>query len=638
MEENEKNKSFIEEPIELYCSSSLNQGVRSTFSTRKAKSFKHNNFLFTPTNANNNKFSLCNTIMLPFVVNDISNPEEKNMKAKSNRVILSKETLFSLKKENIKLKLDKSKDINDDKNANNNILEKNESNNRGLSEKGSFKERKSPMEINPFFLGKAFSFSNNNKKDNNSTNIKPIKSAFIPDNLKGDNNKETNDGFLNREKSKSVFCADERNNKKSSIIIKPEDDDKSVKVENKDDKVNDKNSEVKKDKEKVIRLRGLKRKITFNMETKFTKREKDKNKTLDKEQSKRKEKSKDKDKEKEDSIKKKKEKDKEKEKGKNISKTNFKYNITIDKRRQSYYFSNKCITNTFNINFYNTIKKNKLDNSSLDEKNLEKKNSKRKKKLSKTKEELKKYKSNNKYKAYSQSKGITSLKEYIKTKESDGIKNANNDSSSSSKSLEQKNIRVKNKRYNSKKELKRINIKRKDSDSEKKEKKKQKLRRGRTFVIEEEDDEDNQNNKNTEKKINDKKEEKDKEEKVKEDKAKKKSSIKQLFVKEKDSNKDCNKDKDNYSDDRNKINKCLTADLRRKKNCSMFEKNIRAGKLSNSSKNKKGSCNMVLNLFGNHYPNKNKNDIDFEFALKNNLKKMQFNLFSKDKFTNTEFR
>ena len=159
MIENEKNISFIEEPIELYCSSSLNQGVRSIFSTRKSKSFKHNHFSFTPSNSNSNKFSLCNTIMLPFVVtNEISSQEEINMKAKSNRVIASKETLFSLKKENIKLQLDTSKeensDINDDKNTNNNILEKKESN--ILSEKGDFKERKSPMEINPFFLVKRF--------------------------------------------------------------------------------------------------------------------------------------------------------------------------------------------------------------------------------------------------------------------------------------------------------------------------------------------------------------------------------------------------------------------------------------------------------------------------------------------------
>ena len=642
MEENEKNISFVEEPLVSYCTSSLNQGVCAIFSNRKSKSFRHTHFSFTPTNTNNNKFSLCNTIMLPFITNETLNKEENYMKNKSNRLITSKDTLFSLKKENTKLKLDISKeeniDINDDKNINNIILEKKESNNGGLYGEDNFKEKKSPMEINPFFLGKTFSFN-----INNNNNIKPIKNAVNSDQLKDENNNEKNDdlkGFLNREKSKSVFYADERIDKKNSIQIKEEDDDKSEKIGKKNNKMKSKNSflniksEVKKDKEKQTKQRGFKRKITFNMETKFTKREKEKNKTLDKEQNKRKEKSKDK--EKEDSIKKKKDKDKDKDKdkGKNkdLSRTNFKYNITIDKRRQSYYFSNKCITNTFNINFFNTIKKNRLDNSSVDEKNLRKKNTKRKNKLSKTKDEVKKNKSNNKYKTYSQSKGIASLKEYIKIKELNEIKNDNDSfSSRTSKSFEHKNIEVKNKRYNSKKEIKSINIKRKDSDSEKKDKKKQKIKRGRTFVIEEEEDEDNPNNKNSEKKMNDKKEEKDKEEKCKEEKAKKKSSTKQLVIKEKESS----KDKDNNSDDKNKISKCLTADLRRKKNYSIFEKNLRGGKLSNSSKSKKGVGRMVMNLFGNNY--KNKNDIDFEFALKNNLKKMQFNLFSKDKFTNTEF-
>jgi len=643
MEENEKNISFTEEPIISYYSSSLNLGVGAMFSSRNPKSFKYTHFSFTPSTSNNNKFSLCNTIMIPYITNEISTKEENKIKSKSNRIAASKDTLFSLKKDNTKLNLDISKEenshIKDDKSVDNNILEKKENNSGGLYERGNSQERKSTMEINPFFFGKTFSFSINNKN-----NIKQIKSAVNVDQLKGENNKEKNEelkGFLNREKSKSVFCSDDRIDKKSPIKIKQEDDDKSEKIRKKNDKINAKNSflntksEVKKDKDKPIKQRAFKRKITFNMETKFNKRDKEKNKTLDKEQNKRKEKSRDK--EKEDSIKKKKDKDKDKGKNKELSRTNFKYNITIDKRRQSYYFSNKCISNTFNINFFNTIKKNRQDNSSVDEKNLGKKSTKRKNKLSKTKEEIKKNKPNNKYKTFSQSKGIASLKEYIKIKESDEFKNQkDNISSRSSKSVEHKKVEIKNKRYNSKKEIKRINIKRKDSDSEKKEKKKTKLKRGRTFVIEEEeDDEDNPSKKKSERKTIDKNEEKDKEEKCKEEKSKKKSSNKQL-IKEKESIKD--KDKDNDSDDKSKISKCLTADLRRKKNSSIFDKNLR-GKLSNSSKNKKGIGSMVMNLFGNNYQNKNKNknDIDFEFALKNNLKKMQFNLFSKDKFTNTEF-
>ena len=85
MEENEKNISYTEEPIVSYYSSSLNLGVCAIFSNRNSKSYKHSHFSFTPTNSNNNKFSLCNTIMLPSITNDISNPEENNKKNKNNR-------------------------------------------------------------------------------------------------------------------------------------------------------------------------------------------------------------------------------------------------------------------------------------------------------------------------------------------------------------------------------------------------------------------------------------------------------------------------------------------------------------------------------------------------------------------------
>ena len=48
--------------------------------------------------------------------------------------------------------------------------------------------------------------------------------------------------------------------------------------------------------------------------------------------------------------------------------------------------------------------------------------------------------------------------------------------------------------------------------------------------------------------------------------------------------------------------------------------------------------NSLSTLSNNKKKKKNtKTKFDFEFALKKNLKKMQFNLFSKDKFTNTEF-
>ena len=110
MEENEKNISFMEEPIVSYCTSSLNQGVRSFFSSRNSKSFKHAHISFTPSNSNTNIFSLCNTIMLPFIDNETISQEENNMKNKSIRFTASKDKIFSLKKDTIKLKLDISKE------------------------------------------------------------------------------------------------------------------------------------------------------------------------------------------------------------------------------------------------------------------------------------------------------------------------------------------------------------------------------------------------------------------------------------------------------------------------------------------------------------------------------------------------
>ena len=84
-EENDKSTSFCEEPRIYYYSSSLNLGVASIFSERNSKLIKEYNISFTPTNSsNNNKFSLCNTIMLPFITSELSLEEDKNNNYKSN--------------------------------------------------------------------------------------------------------------------------------------------------------------------------------------------------------------------------------------------------------------------------------------------------------------------------------------------------------------------------------------------------------------------------------------------------------------------------------------------------------------------------------------------------------------------------
>ena len=54
-----------------------------------------------------------------------------------------------------------------------------------------------------------------------------------------------------------------------------------------------------------------------------------------------------------------------------------------------------------------------------------------------------------------------------------------------------------------------------------------------------------------------------------------------------------------------------------------------------TSLKKKAQNITAINLFGKENKNKNQK-IDFDFALKNTIKKAQFNIFSKDKFSNTE--
>jgi len=664
-EESDKSISFCEEPRISYYSSSLNLGVASIFSDRSSKPYKQLNISVTPTHSN---FSLYNTIMLPFITTELTLGEDKNnnRNKKNNSCIIPKEKSSLLKKENTTFKTDTSKDeknnISDEKQLVNILIDNKEINNT-LDDK----KNNGTLEENPFFLGKAFSL-------NNFNNINPIKSnskvfEVIKKGNKNDKNSVKNDnkneleGFLNRDQCKSYIYND-NNGKQSSIMMDNDVENKSDNTINKRKKISTKNAFLKSQMDlnkKTSNLRQFKRKITFNME-KNIKKEKEKNKTMEKDIERNT--TLDKEKDKEDSLKIRNSKDKNK--NRNNSNTDLKYKMPKN-RRKSYYFSNKCV-NAYNINTLNTVsKKNKIDNESIDEKekNSDKKNSIKKNNLklrgqkkesklnSKIKDESKKISKNkisNKYKTFHQSKGITSLKEYIRIKDKEKNENKNDSSKEKSWNIEKekvKKIEEKNIRYNSKKELKRVILKRKDSDSEKKEKKKEKIKRGKTLVAEEENDnkENIKEKKTFDKKNIDEKEKEKEKDKNKEEKSRKKYSNKYLFLKEKDKEKEKERDKDKEKDrandsenNKNKINKCLTADLSRKKNFTIFDK-AEKGKMSNSSKKKISiGTSMVMNLFGSDIKKKKKkNNIDFEFALKNNLKKMQFNFFSKDKFTNTEF-
>jgi hypothetical protein len=149
--ENDKSTSFCEEPRISYYSSSLNLGVASIFSQRNSKPYKEFNILFTPSNSsNNNQFSLCNTIMLPFITTEISLDEDKNniyrnKNHKNNSCIMHRDKNLLLKKDNTTFKTDTSKD------EKNNISDEKQQTN--INNTLDDKKNNALLEENPFFFG-----------------------------------------------------------------------------------------------------------------------------------------------------------------------------------------------------------------------------------------------------------------------------------------------------------------------------------------------------------------------------------------------------------------------------------------------------------------------------------------------------
>ena len=83
-QDNDENDIYTSvEPVISYCSSSINCGVSTILSSREIRPSKKLDMLFTPISSiSNNSFSLCNTIMLPYIINeesiDISPNENKD--------------------------------------------------------------------------------------------------------------------------------------------------------------------------------------------------------------------------------------------------------------------------------------------------------------------------------------------------------------------------------------------------------------------------------------------------------------------------------------------------------------------------------------------------------------------------------
>ena len=606
--------SVCEEPKIYYYSTNANYGVRAYFSERNKKHTKYE-ISFTP-NTLENDFSLCNTIMKPSIkiegvinsnkslsCNNKNNVNDTNIK--NNSINFLRKSY--LQKDNTRAKTEISNEMkksNDEWQIKELLtqMKENNNNNENLEEKTVNQKENLNFEKNPYFIGNKANFTN---KNNNNKKI----DIYSED--------ENDDDFFNRGPSRSVF----RDDKKRCLIN--EDDEKSEKIIKKSSKLNIKKdffdlnnkNQKEKEKDKVLKEKIRKKKIKFSIK-------------------------KENEKKKEDSLKLK----------TNKMKSNNKNN---DNNLENYYHSNKCIVNNYNINIYKSVlKKNKIDNNSIEEeedfdKNMQEKKNQKKNiiksqrfvnyfikaknlKYKDMKDDNKKINKNaitNKFKSFQQRKGLNYLKQYLKKKEEkDEIEEKeekdidNPKEKSFNKETKESELKIKNKskRYNSKNELRKLVLNKRDSDkdSRKKQKLKQRIERVKSVdklslkII----------------KLNSKANNKDLEEESNKGKIKR-FSTNEIKLKM--------KDKDNNFEGR-EINKCYTANLSKNKGFSMFSELPKNKSAMPPYKRKTQNIISGINLFGKGVKSKS-HKIDFESALKKNLKKTQFNLFSKDKFTNTEF-
>ena len=242
--------------------------------------------------------------------------------------------------------------------------------------------------------------------------------------------------------------------------------------------------------------------------------------------------------------------------------------------------------------------------------------------------------------------GLNILKDHIKNKDKDKKDDSSHESSTISitkvKIKNSKSKKIKIKKYPSKKKEK----ENKDSDTDdKKHKNKTLNRRSSGFSVKKKVHRRNSDNDNSEPKTF----KTIKLRNTKEKDAHSKSqyslyTIKDYSVKNKLNNSLSKKEEidslKNSLDEKENINK-ITSLLRRKRSISMNLDNSKVKEVAEAIKQKKPISILNNSLSTNNINNKikkiKKTKFDFEDALKKNVKKMQFNLFSKDKFTNTEF-
>ena len=591
--------SSVEPPISYYSSSS-NSGVTAIFSNSKIESYKKFNPIFTT--FSKNSFSLCNTIMVPFIINEKTiQLDDNNFNKEINKsASLNKERSFN----NMPNTKNKNKSSRSENKENNNLFGRTYSNNYNNTN----------YEKNPFFTG------NKNLSTNYLIERKSKKVEFNlkkkNNNYESDNNKEIKEEikeFIDKGQCRSYNIND--------IHLKTS----SLKDENKKDKNNMNLKKGKKAKSKEC-----------CSQKKCNKKGKDKENSIDKKKTfffKGQSKSYMEEVKKEGN-----------QKAEKFRTTN---NSTGKKNSNNYYFSNKVINTNFNENYFKIIINQNNDCDKIEEKDTKnkEKTDKKKKRKTDTKNFLKESSLSKGFKIQFNDKifhkdscqlnqGINILKERIKSKD------LTNDNSSQDENINNNNRDIirksKTKRIIKKsKEKKGTN---KDSDSEEKSKIETLVpnRRvsGFTFYqkFRRRDSDYSQSKTNKSIRIRGSKD--------KENISKSRNCIKNK--KAKNSVINCLSKKEmeylkNNLDGKDNIKRVSTV-LRRKRSISLNLHKSKIKEVADVIKTKKSGedeKNIPLSASKTKKESKKKK-FNFEIALKKNINKMQFNLFSKDKFTNTE--
>ena len=637
------------EPVISYYSTSSNLGVTAIYSKKDIKPYnlKYNS-LFTEFSPKNN-FSVCNTIMIPFITNesgiynDNNNYYSCNVSQNTSNLKDKDNSKNSIKIDNTRIKTISSKG-------------ENKENEDSVKDDANMEN----LEKNPFFLGKNLSLNYViDKKKEDKLNFKHSQEEINEDENENDSNNYNKckfiGDFINRTACKSVNIND--------LSVKS--------IYLKDEKKNKSQLMTKKNKKAKIKDLFLNKKIKIKLD-----------------------KSKDKDK---DNTNKKVYKNKSfflGEQSKSLIEETKNYNnqklekILIEvnqnnhsggNKRKSYYYSNKIVNTNNNENYFKAaLKKNNVDKIVEDKK---KENDKDKEQNGKTERKkikkqdsktplknnnnnttskflkIKIQKENNRViiKHQSHSKqGINILKEHIKIKEPDKKDESPHDHSvnlGKEKSKKEKNKKLRKRKSDNKDN--------KDSDTEEKKMTKTPNRRASGFSFKKKN-----KRKNTEKQDNNSDQKTLKTNKTKKDKEKdnisrsnfslKDSNNTNIKAKIKMNNSLSKKDLvllQNIYDNKDNVEK-LTKLIRRKRSISVnldksilveVAKAMKGNEHDNKSKDNthsKTNTNTNLNIISISNMGKgkklNKKNFDFEKALKKNSKKMQFNLFSKDKFTNSE--